>query len=673
MPVGEAEARNKALTANYTSYQKQNLDLQKQYLDERAKVAEAAKNKPSVTYTKHYTVGLEDRLSGGPYNYSVNINDNLSANKQESEEPKKSANPLGDLYQGTVGTVGEFLAGGMRSFYEKIGQKDIGERGAKHFEDLLGIDRKNPPVGGGSLVIGAGTSALAKASGDTARAKSEDANVAYAQKYAVEHPISFGAATAIDILPALFGAKLGKGGSVEPVAPKPSGSKFVQRAYGEPASPAIKPAETPVNNVSMVEVKPIAASKPVGGTFENSPVNLGSGLVKDIPIPATPNPFVNESVPLGAGSVRLTQIPEFKNVSINLGTSSSTGLGKVGGSSGGGGSKPSGGNGGNFIPSQSIKPGDFGFKESGTGDGTVSLVKLEEPTIVKPNPEETKVQPKSSPVESASQQSDKLRNLLGIPTVKAKPKPPATKSKPADTAALQSLINPVVQITGQKRKQKLKEETSSTQLLQVQETTSTSQQQQQAQDFAVSLAVRQTGLQEIQNRAKTKQKTSTMSGFAIPQTQTTRTIPTQGSRQGVSTIPRFDIPTLTRTVPTNPFLQVPTNRPPPPSRPPLRKPDIRDIPKIDLKLPGGNGGLGLIGLKPRSGKSDVDLLGVSNPFVPFLSIEAKPTKGSARRHGTGGMWKGLPKISEKSAGLLAPVKEKSGKKEKKRKGFGGLI
>ena len=72
-----------------------------------------------------------------------------------------------------------------------------------------------------------------------------------------------------------------------------------------------------------------------------------------------------------------------------------------------------------------------------------------------------------------------------------------------------------------------------------------------------------------------------------------------------------------------------------------------------------------LGKRGKIGKSDVDALGVSNILYPAFSISERPTKGSLKRHGSDGMFSGLPKISEKSAGLLAPVKEKKGGKKKK--------
>lgn len=666
VPVGENEARSKALNAAYSDYQRQNLGLQKKYLDQRANTAQGAKNNPAVTYTKHYTVALEDRLSGGPYNYSVNLNDSLSANKQETQEQKKPANPIDDLYAGTIGAVGQFLSGGMRAFYEKIGYKDVGERGARHFEDLLGIDRKNPSVGAGGLIIGAGTGALATASGDSERAKKEQENVEYAKQYATEHPIGFAAATAIDVLPAIFGARLGKGGSVEPTLPKPASSKFIQRAFADEAPLSSKPAEPPVDNVSFVEIKPIA-SKPIGSTsFENNPVILSGGLVKNIEIPATAKPFTNESINLGTGSGRLTQIPPFENVTVDLGKSSSTGLGS--GLTGGGG-KPSTGTGPKFTPTQNIKPEDFGFKESKGSDGTVTLQKLEDlTTVAKPKPQETKVQPKASPAENIPQQSDKLRNLLGIPTTTAKPKPRISKSKPADVAALQSLINPVIQTTGQKRKQKVQEKTETVQLLQAQEaTTSTSQ---QAQDLGISLAVRQTALMDIQSRAKTKQK-STMSGFSqTGQRQNTAPtldvlrIPGQGSRVTTKTIPTFTPGQVTDII-----------RMPPPGKPPTRVPPPPSPPNIKLPPPPklGDGSFGLLSMRrPRKIASDVDKLGVANPFYTPLSIAVKPTKGAVKRHGSGGIFTGGGKVGDSEfLGIGSFEKEgrRGGKGRKKKERF----
>ena len=69
------------------------------------------------------------------------------------------------------------------------------------------------------------------------------------------------------------------------------------------------------------------------------------------------------------------------------------------------------------------------------------------------------------------------------------------------------------------------------------------------------------------------------------------------------------------------------------------------------------------GRRGKIGKSDVDALGVSNILYPAFSISEKPTKGAMKRHGSGGMFSGLPKVSEKSAGLLAPIKGK-GKRKK---------
>lgn len=165
--------------------------------------------------------------------------------------------------------------------------------------------------------------------------------------------------------------------------------------------------------------------------------------------------------------------------------------------------------------------------------------------------------------------------------------------------------------------------------------------------------------------------------FKVTPVQTTRQTPAQGTRQTDVTIPKLDIPTRTRTVPDNPFYRLTTT--PPPSRPPPpRKPDSQ-IPKIELpKIPTG-GGLGLLGPKPKRGKTDVDVLGVANPLFTALDIKARRT---GRHSDSEGMFVGTTPVklfgekkgeSDDIFGLGSLGGASKGKKGKKSKSSGGLL
>lgn len=137
--------------------------------------------------------------------------DNISVAPPSSD--KKSAPPdaLKDLYEGTVGYAGAFIAEGARDIGPRIGRAKEGEDLANSIEKSLGLDQNNLPISIGGLGQSGFNILASNLTGDTERAKKESDAFDYAVQYRSEHPIGFAAASAIDIIPSIVGVKIGKG------------------------------------------------------------------------------------------------------------------------------------------------------------------------------------------------------------------------------------------------------------------------------------------------------------------------------------------------------------------------------------------------------------------------------------------------------------------------------
>lgn len=441
IPVRDTEAEGDALRENYAAFSQADLKVQAQALgaQKNADLQQAnvdRYNQSLQQLNKHVTVELGDTLG-------LNSPAGQASRKKEPEFPHETFQPnlAEQVWRGTVGHLGEFaadvfsfnskLAGensqyglgakktaqtirdatslqGLAGVYDVLGKLT----GNQSYKDYAAHAKHESKLESGEASGGAISELVARGQQATGYGADKNTNdsVAALQKQRTERPVEYFAASFTDITPVLLGIGGGKGsggGKASNVSTSVSERLLPKAAgYSEPAPVKTTEPAAPTFQRSVIDLGtgPVKMPEPM---FRNTSFNLGSGGVKT-PEPTFKNlevglgrgpggvketsparTFVNESVDLGTGTGRLTQIPEFKNITVDLGRSSSTGLGEVGA---GGGGKPSGGS--KLTPSQSIRPEDFGYKEVPGSDGTVTLIKLAEPTtITTTEPQATTLEP----------------------------------------------------------------------------------------------------------------------------------------------------------------------------------------------------------------------------------------------------------------------------------------
>lgn len=175
--------------------------------------AATASDKPNST--THYQVNIEDRLSGGPYHYQVDIGKPEEKNYTEHVQGKidkplevkspyafKESRKVSDpeqIKRGTVDYAAE-IASTPFDVAEKVGAKGAGAVG-KDIRKAVGYDEEKPvasPVGLVTSGIGLG---IAKMVGDKEREKNLQESVDYQLGAAKDRPLEFISSAGIDIAP----------------------------------------------------------------------------------------------------------------------------------------------------------------------------------------------------------------------------------------------------------------------------------------------------------------------------------------------------------------------------------------------------------------------------------------------------------------------------------------